>query len=350
MTANPNPVGLEGIEFIEFSTKSPDWMRKLFFEFGFSKRLEHTKKKIEYFNQNDIHFLINNESNSFASKFENLHGPCVSAMGWRVKNAKSAFEKAVELGAKPATEVGDYSFTDGSKPYAIYGIGESLIYFIDNWKDKSRYERLGFAAKGVVNNEPKGFLCVDHLTNNVPQGTMKTWSDFYRNVFGFTEIRYFDIRGIKTGLLSYALQSPCKTFCIPINEGTESKSQINEYLEEYKGPGVQHIAFLTVDIISSLKSLQNSSIQTLDIDDEYYKEVFDRVPNVTEDHKTLQELKILADGDDEGYLLQIFTKNVIGPIFIEIIQRKNHHAFGEGNFGALFRSIERDQQKRGYLK
>ncbi len=349
MTANPNPVGLEGIDFIEFSTKSPDWMRKLFYEFGFSKRLEHATKKIEYFNQNDIHIFLNSEKDSFASSFEKLHGPCVSSMGWRVKNAKAAFDKAVELGAKPAKNL-DYARTEGGNLYAIYGIGDSLIYFIENGKDKNRYKNLGFVEKEVVTHKEKGFLCVDHLTNNVPQGTMTEWSNFYKNIFGFTEIRYFDIRGIKTGLLSYALQSPCKTFCIPINEGTESKSQINEYLEEYKGPGVQHIAFLTVDIVSSLNSLQGSSIQTLDIDDEYYAEVFDRVPNVTEDHKTLQKLKILADGDEQGYLLQIFTKNLIGPIFIEIIQRKNHHAFGEGNFGALFRSIERDQQKRGYLK
>ena len=195
-----------------------------------------------------------------------------------------------------------------------------------------------------------GFEFIDHLTNNVQQGTMKKWADFYKDIFGFYEIRYFDIRGAKTGLTSYALRSPDGSFCIPINEGTESKSQINEYLDEYKGPGVQHIALHTSSMIDSISQLNKTQVETLDIDDEYYQEVFNRVPNVSEDHKKLQDLQILVDGDDEGYLLQIFTKNIIGPIFFEIIQRKNHHAFGEGNFGALFRSIERDQEKRGYLK
>lgn len=349
MTQNNNPIGLQGIEFIEFSTRSPETIEKLFYAFGFSKLMRHSTRNVNYYNQNDIHFLINHDKNSFGAKFEALHGPCVSAMGWRVKSADAAFKKALELGAK-AAEVGDYQVQKGEKLRAIYGIGDSLIYFIENWKEKDRYERMGFEKTEPVLHKEKGFLCVDHLTNNVPQGTMKHWSDFYKNIFGFTEIKYFDIKGVKTGLISYALKSPCGTFCIPINEGTDAKSQINEYLEEYKGAGVQHIALLTTDIISSLDAIQSKEIQTLDIDNEYYEEVFDRVPNVTEDHAELQRLKILADGDDEGYLLQIFTKNLIGPIFIEIIQRKNHHAFGEGNFGALFRSIERDQQKRGYLK
>jgi 4-hydroxyphenylpyruvate dioxygenase len=195
----------------------------------------------------------------------------------------------------------------------------------------------------------KGFLAIDHLTNNVPKGELATWGRFYQDVFGFTEVRYFDIRGVQTGLTSYALRSPCGRFCIPINEGTEAKSQINEYLEEYKGPGVQHLAFLTADILASLRALDGSGIETLDIDADYYASVFDRVPGVTEDRGELARRNVLVDGDAEGYLLQIFTKNLIGPIFVEIIQRKNHLSFGEGNFGALFRSIERDQAKRGYL-
>ena len=178
---------------------------------------------------------------------------------------------------------------------------------------------------------------------------MAKWAKFYKEIFGFTEIRYFDIQGVKTGLTSFALKSPCGTFCIPINEGTEKKSQINEYLEEYKGPGVQHIALHTDDIINAVAKLNKMGVETLDISPDYYKSVFDRVPNVTEDKKRLEELNILVDGDESGYILQIFTKNVIGPIFFEIIQRKNHHSFGEGNFGALFESIERDQMKRGYL-
>jgi 4-hydroxyphenylpyruvate dioxygenase len=197
--------------------------------------------------------------------------------------------------------------------------------------------------------EALGFSIMDHLTNNVEKGTMTKWADFYKDIFGVEEVRYCDIHGLKTGLQSYALRSPDGSFCIPINEATDPKSQIAEYLEEYKGPGVQHIAFLTDDIIKSVAGIQKAGIVCLDIDNEYYEEVFERLPNVTEDRKKLQDLQILVDGDEEGYLLQIFTKNVIGPIFIEIIQRKGHLSFGEGNFGALFRSIERDQQKRGYL-
>jgi 4-hydroxyphenylpyruvate dioxygenase len=188
---------------------------------------------------------------------------------------------------------------------------------------------------------------VDHLTNNVENGTMKATIDFYERVFGFTQVRYFDIRGAKTGLTSFAMRSPCGTFCIPINEAKEEKSQINEYLREHRGPGVQHLAFLCDDILGSLRAMEGTPIDFLDIDDDYYREVFGRVPNVREDHADIQRRQVLVDGDDAGYLLQIFTKNLIGPIFIELIQRENHHSFGEGNFGALFRSIERDQAKRG---
>ena len=197
--------------------------------------------------------------------------------------------------------------------------------------------------------EAMGFLSIDHLTNNVEKGSMQKWASFYKDVFDFEEVRYFDIRGAQTGLTSYALRSPCGKFCIPINEGSERKSQINEYLEEYKGPGIQHLAFLTDDILYSLDRLEGSDIQTLDIDDENYRDIFNKFPQVAEDHQRLRDHNILVDGDEKGYLLQIFTKNLVGPIFVEIIQRRNHYSFGEGNFGALFRSIERDQMKRGYL-
>jgi 4-hydroxyphenylpyruvate dioxygenase len=344
-----NDIGLDGIEFVEFTSAQPEKLEKLFIEFGFSKTKKHSKKDVSYFNQQDIHFLLNNEPDSFAKKFSALHGPSISAMGWRVKNAAHAMEVALKRGAQKAP-TSDYTDSKGQALPAILGIGGSLIYFIENYTDKNRYESYGFGAHPApIKVAEKGFLAIDHLTNNVEKGTMLKWSEFYKNVFGFTEVRYFDIRGAKTGLTSYALRSPCGKFCIPINEGNESKSQIDEYLREYKGPGIQHLAFLTTDIIKSLDALEGSSIETLDIDDQYYAEVFDRVPNVTEDHKKLRDHQILIDGDDEGYLLQIFTKNIIGPIFIEIIQRKNHLAFGEGNFGALFRSIERDQEKRGVL-
>lgn len=344
-----NPVKLRGIEFIEFSAKDPKSMHELFQAFGFSRIMRHDQKKIDLYQQGQITFLLNSEPTSFATDFYEQHGPCVSSMGWKVEDTSFALEKAVERGASAAERI-DYQY-DGKDLQGIVGIGNSNIYFIDKYNEKDFYEKLGFQKLEKPDMvEDLGFDFIDHLTNNVEQGQLKVWSDFYKNIFGFTEVRYFDIRGVKTGLQSFALKSPDGSFCIPINEGTESKSQINEYLEEYKGPGVQHIALHTNDIIKSISRLSSTQVETLDIDDEYYQEVFKRVPNVSEDHKKLQDLQILVDGDEEGYLLQIFTKNIIGPIFFEIIQRKNHLSFGEGNFGALFRSIERDQEKRGYLK
>lgn len=345
-----NYCGLRGIEFVEYSAPDAPWLNKLFTAFGFSKLKRHQQKDILYYNQNDIHFIINNEPGSYAVQFAREHGPSICAMGWRVDDAQKAYDMAIARGAKAADHVDYRNIETNEKRLAIKGIGDSLIYFIDDFKNGACYAHMGFVALDepeIV--EKKGFTVIDHLTNNVYKGTMAAWADFYKNIFGFTEVRYFDIRGVKTGLTSYALRSPDGSFCIPINEGTEASSQINEYLNEYKGPGVQHLAFLTDDIIKSLNALEGSGIETLDIDDEYYQEVFHRVTQVSEDKKEIQRLGILVDGDKEGYLLQIFTKNLIGPIFIEIIQRKNHFAFGEGNFGALFRSIERDQQKRGVL-
>lgn len=348
-TSEANPLGLNGIEFIEFASPKPGRLHELFTGFGFTKYMTHKTGKVDYYRQNDIHFLLSQQPSSFAEKFREEHGPCICSMGWRVANAQKALELAVERGAE-ALDNGDYTW-DGQTIPAIRGIGSSAIYFIDNFIDEDRYEKMDFEKiPNPQTVQEKGFLSIDHLTNNVPKGTMQQWATFYKDVFGFSEVRYFDIRGVKTGLKSYALQSPCKNFCIPINEGTEEKSQINEYLEEYHGPGVQHLAFLTNDILSSLDRMEGSGIETLDIDDEYYETVFDRVPNVKEDREHIRRHNVLVDGDDDGYLLQIFTKNVIGPIFIEIIQRNNHYSFGEGNFGALFRSIERDQEKRGYLK
>lgn len=343
-----NPVGLKGIEFVEFCSKEPASLYQLFKDFGFSKLMQSNDKEITYFNQNDIHFLVNDKKSGHSSKFAKAHGPSICSMAFRVENSIKAYESAIASGAKSAE--GEYKYQGNIVP-AIYGIGDSLLYFVDQYTSKNFYKDIGFenlANPDIV--EDKGFLAIDHLTNNVKKGEMHKWADFYKNIFGFTEVRYFDIKGAKTGLISYALQSPCKTFCIPINEGTEKGSQINEYLDEYNGPGIQHLAFITKDIVKSLSLMKSTNIDTLDIDDEYYDEVFDRVPNVTEDHATLKDYNILVDGDEEGYLLQIFTKNIIGPIFIEIIQRKNHNSFGEGNFGALFRSIEKDQMKRGYLK
>jgi 4-hydroxyphenylpyruvate dioxygenase len=343
-----NPTGLDGIEFAEFVSPDPDRLHDLFTAFGFSRVMRHRERAVDVYRQHDITFLLNREPDSFAATFGALHGPSLSSMGWRCRNAADAAATAVARGAKPATR-GDFERGGKALP-AIFGIGDSLIYFVDNHADafEARYAAMGFVAHpDPVLRDDKGFLVIDHMTNNVYKGTMKQWADFYKSVFGFYEVRYFDIRGAKTGLTSYALRSPCGKFCIPINEADEKKSQINEYLDEYKGPGVQHIAFGTTDILGSLAKLEGTPITFLDIDDDYYDTVYDRVPGVTEDRAEIKRRQVLVDGDEEGYLLQIFTKNLIGPIFIEVIQRKNHLAFGEGNFGALFRAIERDQARRG---
>lgn len=347
---NDNPVGLNGIEFVEFASPDPDRLHALFLEFGFSRVMRHRDRALDLYTQHDIVLLLNRDPNSVAGAFAAVHGPSIASMGWRVFDGPAALRTALARGAKAPPRV-DLARHGAPLP-AILGIGDSLLYFVDgdpSLAPTARYEALGFVALDAPDRvADKGFTVIDHLTNNVYKGTMQHWADFYKSVFNFSEVRYFDIRGALTGLTSYALRSPCGKFCIPINEADEKKSQINEYLEEYKGPGIQHLAFATDDILGSLDKLKGSDkIEFLDIEDDYYAQVFDRVPGVTEDHARIQGHNVLVDGDERGYLLQIFTRNLVGPIFIEIIQRHNNLGFGEGNFGALFRSIERDQQRRG---
>lgn len=347
MTEVNNPLKLCGIEFTEYATPDSDFMENAFYGFGFSKTKKFKGRDIDYFNQNDIHFLLNNEQAGFSREFAKSHGPAICSMGWRVEDANFAFEEAVKRGAKSAEHEAN------KLPYpAIYGIGDSLIYFVDKFGAKgSIYEDDFEPLEEPVMNPDKGFLRVDHLTNNVYQGTMEKWANFYKEIFGFTEVRYFDIKGEKSALVSYALASPCGQFCIPINEGKgKNNNQIDEYLDEYNGPGVQHLAFITDDLVGSLDQLDKNIIDTLNIVPEYYDDVFKRIPWVKEDHKRIQDHQILVDSQKENsYLLQIFTKNIFGPIFIEMIQREDDQGFGEGNFTALFKSIELNQIERGVL-
>lgn len=340
-----NPCDLRGIRFVELASPDPEAIHRLLLGFGFSRTRRNSDLDIDLYEQGSITMLLHRHAIGRAGAFAAAHGPSICAMGWRFGDARDGAAIAIARGARPV--VGDLLCADGTHVPAITGIGGSLIYFVD---DRDRWDALGFAPLARPDRvAPKGFVAIDHLTNNVPRGELGRWAAFYERIFAFTQVRYFDIRGVKTGLHSFALRSPCGTFCIPINEGTETRSQIDEYLEAYRGPGIQHLAFLTDDILGSLRALEGTPIEFLDIDDDYYREVFDRVPNVREDHAEIARRNVLVDGDAQGYLLQIFTKNLIGPIFIELIQRHNHLSFGEGNFGALFRSIERDQQRRGYL-
>lgn len=363
-----NPLGMRGgVAFVEFTDAVAQSISTIFFALGFSRRSKHHQSGMDYFEQNAIRFFLNHgaaadqsggtaASPSFAQRFYQAHGPSVCGLGLWVDDADAAFVNAVQRGAKPFQHATHAPAVDaaGCASFdfpAIYGIGDSLVYFVD----KAGWERLQqtqLVAHPQARDVPsKGFLTIDHLTNNVYRGTLDTWASFYKDIFGFTEVRHFDIRGEQTGLYSFALRSPDRSFCIPINEGKEDTSQIDEYLRMYRGPGVQHIALASEDLVHAIDSLsaEQSGIQFLDIESSYYDTVFDRVPNVRQDHAALARLQILVDGDEEGYLLQIFTQNLIGPIFFELIQRHNHHAFGEGNFGALFRSIERDQMRRGVL-
>jgi homogentisate 1,2-dioxygenase len=344
-TPGANPCGLTGIKLIEFSD-SPSRkhiQHELFGRFGLSRISEHKDlgDSVEEYRHNKVQFILNSTEDSFAAKFREKHGPSVCAMGWTFRDAEAAYQEALKRGAEPCQDAS----TSFPGVRAIYGIGGSLIYFFDDQKAPESYFT---SHRNPVEFESKGFICVDHLTNNVEQGTMEKWSNFYKDIFGFFEVRYFNIRGRATGLTSYALRSADGSFCIPINESSDEKSQINEYLEEYKGAGIQHIAFLTDDLASSMDAM--SGVEFLDIMPSYYDTIFDIVPNVQESREKIKKHNILVDGDEGGYLLQIFTKNLVGPIFIELIQRNNHLGFGEGNFGALFESIERDQIKRGYIK
>ncbi len=339
-----NPVGIDGIACVEVT--APDEagraaIANLLSTLGFSRTHRHEAQHIDLYRQHDIVFLLNHEPTSFAAGFADAHGPSIPSMGWWVHDAAHALGEAVRRGAEPYS--GPSPFGDAP---AIRGIGGSLIHFLE----KGGALEQAFVPLESPDLVPdRAFLTIDHLTNNVPKGTMADWQRFYMNVFGFTEVRRFDIEGRSTGLLSYALRSPCGTFCIPINEGKDDRSQIDEYLREYRGPGIQHIAFLSRDLLHSLEGLGDAGVPTLDMDDAYYATAFDRVPGLREDPAAIRAMQVLVDGDADGYLLQIFTKNVIGPIFFEMIQRENHLSFGEGNFGALFRSIERDQERRGVL-
>lgn len=336
-----NPIGLDGIEFIEYTSSNPEALEKTFQLVGFVKVADHKTKNASLYRQRGINFILNKEKESFAEKFNKDHGPSVCATGFRVASAEQALKNAVERGAKEFTGEG-HAFP------CIYGIGDSLIYFVDSSQDEKNYEE-DFNFVADKNQKGVGLLTIDHLTNNVQKNKMEEWCNFYKDIFNFREVRFFDIQGKETGLVSKVMRSPCDRITIPINEPRGEKSQIQEYIEEYKGAGIQHIALSTANIYKSVNELKNNGVRFLETPDTYYEFLPKRLPHINENIEALQDLRILVDGDEDGYLLQIFTQNLVGPIFFEIIQRKNHEGFGEGNFQALFESIEEDQRRRGYL-
>jgi 4-hydroxyphenylpyruvate dioxygenase len=343
-----NPMGTDGFEFVEYAAPDPVSLRNLFERMGFPVAARHRSKNVTLHSQGDINFIINAEPGSFGQRFARAHGPCVCAMGFRVSDAAAAFERALQLGAEPHR--GSVGPMELNIP-AIVGIGGSLIYFVDRYGDRSIYD-VDFRPESPQPTGSAGLLAIDHLTHNVHRGNMDKWTEFYERLFNFREIRYFDIEGRKTGLFSRALASPCGRIRIPINESQDDKSQIEEYLREYRGEGIQHIALATADIYRTVDVLRGRGVQFQDTPDTYYEGIDARVAGHREDVAELRRRRILIDGNGsnaEGILLQIFTANVIGPIFFEIIQRKGNEGFGEGNFRALFESIELDQIRRGVV-
>ena len=355
-----NPMGTDGFEFIEYAAPDPAAMGAVFERMGFKAIARHRHKNVLLYRQGQINFILNAEPDSFAQRFARLHGPSICAIAFRVLDAKAAYERAVGLGA--------WGYAGQAGPGelnipAIKGIGDSLIYLVDRWRGKNG------AAVGEIGNigffdvdfEPlpgaslvqpgHGLTYIDHLTHNVHRGRMAEWSDFYERLFNFREIRYFDIEGQLTGLKSKAMTSPCGRIRIPINESADDRSQIQEYLDQYHGEGIQNIALHTPDIYATVDALRAGGVELLDTPDTYYERVDQRLPGHGEPLEALRQRRILIDGSPgRGRLLQIFTKTMIGPIFFEIIQRKGDEGFGEGNFRALFESMELDQVRRGVLK
>jgi 4-hydroxyphenylpyruvate dioxygenase len=349
-----NPLGTDGFEFIEYAAPDPAALGRLFANMGFTAVAKHRSKNVLLYRQGGINFIVNAEPDSFAQAFARVHGPSICAIAFRVKDSALAYRKCVESGA---WGVEAHPGPMELNIPAIKGIGDSLIYLVDRYADSgggvSIYD-IDFVPLPGVDAHPKGagLTTIDHLTHNVHRGRMDEWAAFYERLFNFREIRYFDIEGQLTGLKSKAMTSPCGRIRIPINESSDDKSQIQEYLIDYRGEGIQHVALATEDIYATVETLRNSCVDFQDTPDTYYEALPTRLPGHAEDAARLQRNRILLDGApaDDEMLLQIFTKTVIGPIFFEIIQRKGNEGFGEGNFRALFESIEQDQIRRGVLK
>jgi 4-hydroxyphenylpyruvate dioxygenase len=348
-----NPIGTDGFEFVEFAHPRPEQLAKLFVRMGYSPIARHKTKNVAVYRQGDINYILNAEPGSFATRFVSAHGPCAASMAWRVVNAKHAFEHAVKLGAEPYE-----GFDKTLEAPAIRGIGGSLLYFVDRYGAAASPYAEEFEWTGARDPRPKGagFYYLDHLTHNVKRGNMDKWFGFYTKLFNFRQIRFFDIEGKLTGLFSRALTSPCGRIRIPINESADEKSQIEEFLREYKGEGIQHIAVGTDAIYQATDVLASNGLQFMPgPPDAYYEKSFQRVRGHNEPIERMKKHGILIDGEgvaDGGQtkiLLQVFSKTVIGPIFFEFIQRKGDDGFGEGNFKALFESIEEDQIRRGVL-
>jgi 4-hydroxyphenylpyruvate dioxygenase len=351
-----NPMGLMGFEFVEFASPTANQLEPLFEKMGFSLVASHRSKDVVLYRQGDINLIINREPRSPAGYFAAEHGPSACAMAFRVKDSHRAYARALELGAQPVdVPTGPMEL----KLPAIKGIGGAPLYLIDRFEDGKSIYDIDFEFVPSVDRHPRGhgLRIIDHLTHNVYRGRMEFWGKFYEKLFNFREIRHFDIKGEYTGLTSRAMTAPDGLIRIPLNEeaGQGGAGQIEEFLMKFNGEGIQHIALLTDDLIASVDALRKAGVPLMAApNDIYYEMLEERLPGHGEPVNALRSRGILLDGSTQGVekrlLLQIFSEALLGPVFFEFIQRKSDEGFGEGNFKALFESLERDQIRRGALK
>jgi 4-hydroxyphenylpyruvate dioxygenase len=350
-----NPMGLMGFEFVEFASPQPEVLKQIFERLGFQRVARHRSKDVDLYRQGQINFIVNREPRSAAWYFASEHGPSACGMAFRVKNAKQAYARALELGAQPMEmPTGPMEL----RLPAIKGIGGAPLYLIDRYEDGRSIYDIDFDFEDGIERHPQGhgLQLIDHLTHNVYRGRMSYWASFYERIFNFREIRFFDIKGEYSGLTSKAMTAPDGKIRIPLNEeAAGSGGQIEEFLMKFNGEGIQHIALLTDNLMDTVDSLRASGVELMTAPPAtYYEMLSERLPQHGEDVTALQSRGILLDGVTQGQerrlLLQIFSQTVLGPVFFEFIQRKGDEGFGEGNFKALFESIERDQVRRGVLK
>ena len=349
-----NPMGTDGFEFIEYTATDTADLGRLFESMGFTRIARHRSKEVSLYRQGNINFIVNAEPDSLAQRFAREHGPSACAMAFRVKDAARALHHAVDSGAQEVK--GTVGAMELNIP-AIEGIGGSLIYLVDRYTGPTIYD-IDFVKEPGVDQSPTGVGLkeIDHLTHNVAKGRMDHFFDFYHRVFNFREHQYFDITGEYTGLTSRALSAPCGKIRIPINESkfdadSGQIDQIQEFIQQYRGEGIQHVALRTDDILGTWDRLHANGLKFMTPPpDTYYEFLDERVPGHGQQIGELQKRGILLDGANGRFLLQIFTQTLIGPIFFEIIDRRGDDGFGQGNFRALFVSMERDQIRRGILK
>ncbi len=347
-----NPLGTDGFEFVEFTSPEPQRLARFFEAMGFTAVARHRSKDVLRYKQGDINFILNMAVEGQAASFRGQHGPSINAMAFRVRDAGAALRGAIARGArevKPSAGLMELNIP------AIEGIGGSYLYLVDRYGAREIYDVDFNPIPGAADSEAAnsaGLTYLDHLTHNVHRGNMQRWADFYERIFNFREIRYFDIEGAVTGLVSKAMTSPDGKIRIPLNESQDDESQIEEFLRDYRGEGIQHIALGTDDIFNTVDRMRAHGLKFQSTPDSYYEAVNARVPGHGEKLDELRARQILVDGaptQGQGLLLQIFTQNIVGPCFFEIIQRKGNEGFGEGNFKALFESLELDQIRRGVI-